>query len=285
MCVFSNMIQVHALVFPNACTHPYILLILGLYFVVAFSFPAVLRSAIQTHQNHFRAHIVTLQTLNFALISYCVSVLVLLGSEDDGLEKQDAIRTALAEILYRLVCVISASVLKNTCEAVLGGDNVPQQLQANDNLYNSNGDGFENLAVAVNGNEASDATICSAMGSYPEFQNAPPPVTGSSDLEFQNAPLPVTGSIDLEFQNTTPPVAGSSDLEFQNAMPAVAGSSDLEFQNAPPAVAGSSNLEFQNVSPPLAGSSDLEFQNAPPAVCWQQQSRVPECLAPCGWQQ
>ena len=181
------MIQVHALVFPNACTHLH-LFILGLYFVGAFSFPAVLRSAIQTHRNHFREHIVTLQTLNFALISYCASVLVLLGSEDDGPEKQDAIRTALAEILYRLVCVISASMLKNTCEAVLGGDNVPQQLQANDNLGNGNAD----VPVPVNGIEA---TV-----SYPEFQNVPRPRTVSSVFQ------PLTReSFVSSFQNQNPP--------------------------------------------------------------------------------
>jgi len=189
----SNMIQVHALVFPNACTHLH-LFILGLYFVGAFSFPAVLRNAIQTHRNHFREHIVTLQTLNLALILYCASVLVLLGSEDDGPEKQDAIRTALAEILYRLVCVISASVLKNTCEAVLGGDNVPQQLQVNDRLGNGNGDGFANVPVPVNGIEAS------------EFQNAPRPMTVSSPyLISEDRKLLTRESFVFPFQNQNPP--------------------------------------------------------------------------------
>lgn len=192
------------LVFPNACTHLH-LFILGLYFVGAFSFPAVLRSAIQTHRNHFREHIVTLQTLNFALISYCASVLVLLGSEDDGPEKQDAIRTALAEILYRLVCVISASVLKNTCDAVLGGDNDPQQLQVNDHLGNGNADGFANVPVPVNGIEA---TV-----SYPEFQNVPRPRTVSSVYQ-----LLTRESFVFPFQNQNPPDDAPQLIEDTSSM-------------------------------------------------------------------
>ena len=97
----------------------------GLYFVGAFSLPAVLRNTIQLHQNRFRTHIVTLRTLNIAMLSYCTSVLVLLviGSEDDVSEKQEAVRMACAEILYRVVCVVAASMLRNACEVILGNAN------------------------------------------------------------------------------------------------------------------------------------------------------------------
>ena len=99
----------------------------------------------------------TLQTLNVALISYCVSVLTLLGSEDDVPEKQDAIHSALAEILYRLVCVVAARVLQNTCEAALDGDNISHVEQSqnqvqciNDSQNNHHGNEFQNVMVPVN---------------------------------------------------------------------------------------------------------------------------------------
>ena len=274
--MYMYLIQVHALVFPNACTHLH-LRILGLYFVGAFSFPAVLRSAIQTHRNHFRAHIVTLQTLNIALISYCGSVLVLLRSEDDGPEKHDAIRAALAEILYRLVCVIAASVLRNTCEAALGDDNVPP---LNEGLHNVHDDGFENVPVPVNGNEASAATICSANVSYPEVENVSPCVTGSDDPEVENVSPCVTGSDDPEVENVSPCVTGSDDPEVENVSPCVTGSNDPEVENVSPRVTGSIDPEVENVSPCITGSDNPEVENVSPCITGSNDSEF-ENVSPC----
>lgn len=74
-------------------------------------------------------------TLNIALVSYCVSVIVLLEKKS---EKRDVIALAVAEIMYRVLCVIA--VTRNAFEA-------PQQPQ-NQNDH----DAFENAPVpAIDG--------------------------------------------------------------------------------------------------------------------------------------
>lgn len=130
----------------------------------------------------------TLRTLNIAMLSYCTSVLVLLviGNEDDVSEKQEAVRMACAEILYRVVCVVAASMLRNACEVVLGNANqVPPSLPAIDNDHNTHDEEFE--YVLPPGNEDQNPHELDQG-----CENAPPPAKdGATPHELDEFPRPV----------------------------------------------------------------------------------------------
>ena len=149
---------------------------------------------------------------------------VLLGNEADEPDKPDAILMAPAKILFRLVCVIAASVLS---EAALGGDNTPQRLQNQ----------------VLPRNEIDDVSV-------PENnRDTALPVTGSLDPEIENIALPVTGT---EIGNIAPPVTGT---EIENIAPPVTGT---EIENIAPPVTGT---EIENITPPVTGT---EIENITP---------------------
>lgn len=163
----------------------------GLYFVGAFSLPVVLRNAIQLHQSHFRTHILMLITLNVAQISYCSSVLILLGNEDDIYisEKQDAVCIVFAEILFRVVCVIATSKLLSTCEGVLNQISVPPPVNDNQNCPDEE---FENALPTINNGQNPDKLDEHFENvPYHHNENAPPPVAPVALLSAPPpAPLP-----------------------------------------------------------------------------------------------
>ena len=87
---------------------------LGFYLFIANTFPAVMNAVRNLHRNRFRLHNIMLVTLNIALVSYCFSVIVLL---DNKSEKWDVIAMAVAEIMYRAVCIIAVIRLRAPFEA------------------------------------------------------------------------------------------------------------------------------------------------------------------------
>jgi len=151
---------------------------------------------------------VTLRTLNIAMLSYCTSVLILLviGSEDDVSEKQEAVRMACAEILYRVVCVVAASMLRNACEVVLGNANhVPPTLPAIYNGHNSHDEEFEN--VPPPGNEDQNPHELDEG-----CENAPPPAKGgATPHELDEFPRPVIPQYPSPTQPHDPPPAPPHD--------------------------------------------------------------------------
>ena len=167
----------------------------------------MLRNAFQIHRNHFT----TLRTLNIVLISFCVSVPVLLGNEADKPEKPDAVYMVPAKILFRLVCVIAASVLS---EAALGDGNIPQQLQ-NQVLPRNE---FDNAPVPENNQDTNEDT----SGDI-QVNNVLTPTTGSLDSEIENVPPPATDSYDPEIENVPPPATDSYDPEIENVSFSVNG--------------------------------------------------------------
>ena len=151
---------------------------------------------------------------------------VLLGNEADEPEKPEAVQMAPAKILFRLVCVIAASVLS---EAALGDDNIPQQL-LNQVLPRNE---FDNVPVPEHNQDTNEDT----SGDI-QVNNVPTPVTGSLDPEIENAPPPATESYNPEIENVPPPATDSYDPEIENVPPPATDSYNSEIENVPFSVNG-----------------------------------------------
>ena len=179
---------------------------------------------------------------------------VLLGNEADEPEKPEAVQMAPAKILFRLVCVIAASVLS---EAALGDDNIPQQL-LNQVLPRNE---FDNVPVPEHNQDTNEDT----SGDI-QVNNVPTPITGSLDPEIENAPPPTTDSYDPEIENAPPPTTDSYDPEIENVPPPATDSYDPEIENVPPPATDSYDPEIENVPPPATDSYNSEIENVPFSV-------------------
>ena len=219
---------------------------LGFYLVAAITFPAVMNAIRNAHQNRFRLHIITLVTLNIALVSYCASVIVLL---DNNSEKWDVIAMAVAEIVYRTLCIVAVIKLRSTFEA--------PQLQ---NAEAQNQNDLENAPPpAIEGQNPCD---------HDNLENAPPPATEGQNScdhdDLENAPPPATEGPNPcdhdDLENAPPPAT-----EGQNSC----DHDDLE--NAPPPATEGPNPcdhdDLENAPPPATEGPNPcdhdDLENAP----------------------